>query len=81
MAEMILIPVLLRVVRLRLRFAPDSRNCPPSSSKGVENLAIGIGPSPTSLRNQRLFLLMLVSDTFRYLGASTASAISCGGVT
>src|SRR5262245_19036648 len=79
-AEMIWRPALLRIVSERARFALKSTKTPPSSWNGFENVFIGTGPSPISSRNHFLSGLALVSETFRYRVAVTASASSFAGV-
>ena len=78
-AAMIWMPVLLRMVRARARFALKSMNTPPSSWNGFENTFIGTGPSPISSRNHALSRLALARVSLRYRGARTAVASSDGG--
>ena len=72
-------PTLLRTVSARARFALKSMNTPPSSWNGFEKVFMTTGPSPISSRNHFLSGLGLASVTFRWRGASTASASSLGG--
>ena len=64
-AEMTWMPMLLRTVSGRARFALKSMNRPPSSWNGFEKVFIRTGPSPISSRNHFLSGLGLVSVTFR----------------
>jgi hypothetical protein len=77
---MIWMPTLFRIVSVRERFALTSMNTPPRSWNGFEKGLHRNGPSPISSTNHLLSGLMLVSETFRHHGASTASARSFGGV-
>ena len=80
-AEITWMPMVLRSVTERSRFALKSMNTPPSSSNGFEKIVIGTGPSPISSRNHCLSGLGLPSVTFASRGASTAAASSGGGCT
>ena len=53
-AEITWMPIVLRSVTERRRFALKSMNTPPSSSNGFEKIVIGTGPSPISSRNHCL---------------------------
>ena len=58
-------PMPLRIVRARTRFALKSTKTPPSSWYGFENVFIGTGPSPISSTNHFLSGLMFVRETLR----------------
>ncbi len=78
-AEMIWMPMFVRVVSDRARLAAKSMNTPPSSWYGLENVFIRTGPSPISSRNHCLSAFALVRLMLRYRGINTASASSAGG--